>query len=284
MGTLRFKIVEENLSKKFSSTKELSILIGMDSFAYIINDENLYVQILKEYTFKPLQPNQDWSKTIGPIIEEDAHLKASFNHIWVGVDHQVATLVPNRLFHPDQKLAYLENLTELQDQDELVKDDLNHLSAKLIYPFNKTLQATFHKYFPGYRSYHLVTTLIRALRVHTAQQNGYHLFVLFRSNSLRVVLYDKNDLLFINHFSYQSATDAVYYLLMVIDQFSLSTMELPVYVAGHLLKDSEIFRLMARYLKSIRFLTAPPQFDMGSQLQRYPEYFFYDLLSLRLGD
>ncbi len=284
MGTLRFEILEENLSKTFSSTKELSILVGMDSFAYMVNDENLYIQILKEYSFKTIEANQDWSAVIGPIIEKDKHLRASFNHIWVGVDHRVATLVPNRLFQSDEKKAYLENLVELDDKDELVKDDLNDLSAKLVYPFHKTLQAVFQKHFPGFRSYHLVTTLSKALRAHTARQNGYHLFVLFHSNSIRVVLYDKQDLLFINHFSYQSATDVVYYLLMVIDQFSLSTMELPVYLAGQLLKDSEIFRLLSRYINSLRFMEAPPQFEMGSHLKRYPEYFFYDLLSLRLGD
>ncbi|GJM32968.1 MAG: hypothetical protein DHS20C18_19690 [Saprospiraceae bacterium] len=284
MGTLRFEIVEEQLSKKFSSVKELSILIGVDSFAYMVNDENLYIQILKEYTFKPLQPGQNWGDIIAPILEKDKHLRASFNHIWLGIDHQIATLVPNRLYRSDEKMAYLDNLAVLTERDELVSDDMPYLSAKLIYPFDQTLHALFKKTFPGYRSYHLVTTLVKALRPHTAKQNGYHLFVLFHSQSIRVMLFDKNDLLFINYFTFKSASDVVYYIMMIIDQFSLSTIELPVYLAGQLLKDSEIYRLLCRYLNAVRFMEVPPQFELGNHLGRYPEYFFYDLLSLRLGD
>ena len=70
--------------------------------------------------------------------------------------------------------------------------------------------------------------------------------------------------------------------MLVFNQFDLTVEETPVFLSGQLMEDSEIYRLLVRYVKKLQFLDPPAFFQYGTKLAHHPKYLYFDLLCLLL--
>jgi hypothetical protein len=67
----------------------------------------------------------------------------------------------------------------------------------------------------------------------------------------------------------------------VYDQFRLSPLDLPLQVAGNLLQDSEVYRLLSRFIQKIDFVALPNQVSLGAAANNLPPHCFFDLVCLK---
>lgn len=277
---IKFEIVEDTFAKSQAKDLELSILAGVDSFTYMAVDKRRHIQVLKEYALEEGASLPRRQRAMQKIVKDDSLLKLAYSSIHLGLIGLQATILPERLYNPNKNKTYLEQLTDLSVNAEVVAEDLHHLSAKLVYALDPKTQV-ISKHFQSARKVHLYTAFLDALRPHAATQKGAHLFCHVRSRKIYLFLFDGTLLQYANHFTYQSARDFLYYVLLVFKSYNLDPKDVPLYLSGQLVKDSEVYRLLFRYLQRIDFLKVPATFSFGPKLSLQPSYFYFDLMSIQ---
>lgn len=269
---INFDITEYNFSKKDTDQYQLSILYGMDSFAYIISDTKATVLALREYYWPE-------GRQTFPLWEEDQKLQLPYRKVAVAFGKGLFCMVPQRLFQEAEKATYLGHQSILTNSGNILSDNLPQHQAELIYEADDLSLKHAERYFPSAEKKNLHTVLLQAIRSHAATQGSYHLAVLISQKQLFLYAYDRTNLMLANSYTYRSAQDFLYYVLLAYEQLGIKTDQAPLYLSGRILEDSDIYRLLTRYIKNLSFLPSS-KIKRGPQLERHPHYFFYDLFAL----
>lgn len=280
---IRFEIIENNFSRRSTNTYELSILMGMDSFSYIVSNNQKQILALKDYTYssKPKDASE-WEEHLRSIINEDRYLKLNHQNIRVGLAVTPFVLIPDRLYKEGKEKTYLKELTSLNNIPKIMVDEISNCTARNVFAVDQVIVKFISGFFPGSKVFHLGSSMIAGLKRLSTIHSGPHLYVNVQSGELMAVLLEDGVLQFINVYQYQSVKDFLYYILLIYDQFSLKTDRDPLHLSGKLMEDSEIYRLLYRYINKLSFLEPPAFLDFGPKLNLHPKYFYFDLLSLNM--
>ena len=264
------------------ASHELSILIGMDSFAYMVTDADHLILTLKDLSYDSvIQKPTDLEKQIKTILAEEQFLGRAPKKVKIGFLNAKSTLVPDRLFNDQEQKTYLTQVTDLEEHEAVKTDQLDQIAAKNVYALDRQLLNLTTKQFPDASVYHISTALLNSFRnLAAANEKATQLYLHIRSTEVFTFLFEGKELKFANSFPYQSTRDFIYYILMIYDQFKLETDAHPIYLSGQLLKNSEVYRLLFRYINKVHFVEPPSIFKYGSNWGTYPKYFYFDLFSL----
>ena len=75
MGKIKFEITDDKLLKQPLASQELSILIGMDSFTYMVSDTDQSILALKDFSYgSPIHKAADLEKQVKTIFAEEKYL------------------------------------------------------------------------------------------------------------------------------------------------------------------------------------------------------------------
>jgi hypothetical protein len=272
---INFDITEYNFSKKDTDQYELSILHGVDSFAYIIKDAGANVLVLREYFWPE-------GKQSSPVWAGDDKLQLHYKRVKIAFAKGRFCMVPQRLYQESEKATYLGHLSPLKDSNNIFSDNVSQHQAELIYEVDSPALESIERHFPQSGKRNLHTVLLEAMRAHAGSQTSYHLAAHIGQKQVMVYAFDRMNLMFANAFPYRSAQDCLYYILLVFDQLGLKPELHPLSIAGRILEDSDIYRLLMRYVRNVSFLPGLPV-KLGPQLQRQPAHFFYDLYALGIS-
>ncbi len=276
---INLEIAEDNLSNKINAPCELSILIGMDSLAYIISDPNKQINLLRHYELNTAAVTL--ADEIAAVLLQDEYIRRQYQNVRISIAAKSYTLIPDRLYNPLEKKSYLQPLVRLSDQLVIKVDELKPFAAKNVYGIDANLFDTMTKFLPNSRIYHAGSTFLSGL-YQKSKAEGYRIFLQVDTGVLTVVLMDRKDLIFMNSFEWQSAKDFVYFLLLVFDQFTLDANEVPVFIAGKLVEDSEIYRLLFRYIRNIQFVAPPEAIGLSERWHSPAPHLFFNLFGTLL--
>lgn len=283
MGKIKLEIIEESFSRKLSTSYELSILLGMDSFVYMVNDGQQRVLALKDFSFEaPADPVQNLVDQLILLTGEDKYLRLPHRNIRIGLSNHKTAILPDRLYNEAENKVYLKELTKVTPDQEVKSDRLAALDAHSVYAVDHSLIDVLRRYFPGARVFNLSTALLLGFHKYAVMNPAYQAYVHVRPGELFICLFKGGDLQFANSFSYQSARDFLYFIMLVYEQFELQAEETPLFISGRLVKDSEIYKLLHRYVLHLSFLQPPAFFQFGPKLNNQPGYFYFDLFCLML--
>ncbi|HQU59422.1 MAG: DUF3822 family protein [Phaeodactylibacter sp.] len=273
-------ITEDTLVKKYTNTYELSILIGVDSFDYMVLDGQQQVLALK--TFGLQNETGSHLAAVEAAFQAEKFLHQPFRNIRVGFVSGRNTLLPQRLYDENENEAYLRQITELLPGEAARADALPVLSLYNVYAAALDEITLARRLFPGCRIFHITTALLEGLRHLAVQQERRSIFAHLKDGMLFVVLFEGKELLFANAFPYQAAKDFIYFILLVFQQFGLQPESQTLHLSGQLLPDSEIYREALRYIRNLEFVPAPAFFKFGPRISQEPHYLYFGLLSLSL--
>ena len=282
MGIIATDIIEDNFVKKNTPSYNLSVLLGADRFSYAITGGDNSLLALKSYTFEGGKNQAHLHKAVQDIFIEDSTLSLPYNKVNVGLSNHVTTLVPNHLFEEEKASTYLEAQTDQLNGKIIQTNPMVSLGAKNVYAFEKEVLMLVKGYLPKANFFHSSSAFIEgALR--TAPLEGTSkIYLNVYSNIIQIVLMNGSQLVFSNNFSFLSAKDLLYYVMLIFDQFKLSSDKIPVVLSGHIIKDSEIYRTLYKYIQTIEFNNTFPSISLGKNFGATSPHFFFDLFSLRL--
>lgn len=251
-----------------------------DSFFYSIADSNHGLQVFKAW--QPLKKiaESSWSEAFEAFIAHENLLSLPYKSVAIGLSSNKYTLLPSRLYNPRNEKIYLEQVGQLQP-NEIIKVDVLPFKARMIYALDKGLDRAIQKAFPKAYKTHYLSALTTIFQKNITARNEHQVFVHANPTELHVFVFEDTNLLIVNSFAYQTAKDFLYYILLIYQQFKLPTDIVSLRLTGQLVEDSEIFRLLYRYIKNVGVLSVPPPVKLGRQFQQQiPPHLHFDLLSL----
>ncbi len=280
---IQFEIVEDTFNKKNTSVYELSILLGMDSFVYMITDAQQRIHLLAQYPYtdaQPYNPQKPQLEELERFFSKNQLLSSRYRNVRLGLQSSVFTLIPNRLFSDKDKKTILSHLSSSDHFYEARVDSIGSLNAKNVYKIFAPTANFLKQHFSAARIFNVNTTMLLAvLKIAQRSKEGYQLFYHADSRYLRAYLFEGKELIAATQNEYTSPNDFLYYALLVFEQFHLDTNSQEVFLCGLLHEDSPNYQLLYRYIKNLNYLQAPAFIQKGPKLNALPEYQFFDLFS-----
>ena len=281
MGVSNYNITASAFRRERAQDYELSILTGMDSFAYILRDrtENRLLAY-RSYSFGR-DERADWSGALARLVEGDHRLHGlRHGKTLVAWDTPVVTLVPEKLYTPGNPSAYLEQLTVIGLEDEVRHEHFHELQAELVYAARREHILTAERELRSLRTQHYAGGLLTAWGLRARRLSHQSVSCSVRENRLFVAGHDRGALLFYNTFRYDTTQDAVYYLLLTYDQCGFAPDRAPLYLSGEVTLNNDLYTQFYRYVEDIRFSTYPTPPATPPELAGLPGHLYFDLLCL----
>ena len=283
MGTVDFEIVENNFIKKYADTYDLSILVGMDRFSFLVSDPQQNILLLRSYPFAPeIKDLGELSNPLKDIYINDELLKQTYRTVRIGILNQKNTLIPSDLFVADQKEVYLKNIVPNLEGNTIYFDALKPMGMVNVYAFDTHFVNQLHGYFPNTKIHHAAASLILGHRKIAENRTGRQICLNVRQGLLQISLFDNKELLFYNTFIYESSQDFIYYVMLAFDQFQLKPEGNTVHISGQIIQDSEIYHLLFRYIRHLEMMPVPDYYKLGIKGNKMHDYQYFDLFSLKL--
>lgn len=274
-------IIDEQFNELSSYLYNLSVLIGTDRFFYLVCDEQRRVLVLRSYQISK-SGFQDIQVILQGIFRQDSILSRPYKHVKVAIANTFATLVPDDLYQDTAKKTYLHHTMEYPTQHSILADSLLTIKAKNVYALNPDIVHTVNEFFAKTQFYHHSTPLLLGWRNHIEHQEGQQVFLHVLSRQLHIAVFNGQKLEFYNIFDYQSSKDFIYFVLLVFEQLQLKADKTPLTISGELLKDSEVYRLLYRYIRHVHFMDKPSYYRFNETFRDVVTHFFFDLYSLNI--
>ena len=282
MGVTNYDIGTPAFRREAAQDYELSILTGMDSFAYIIRDRNTNRLLAYRATALPQRPPTEWPQQLSELIAGDERLDGvRYGKVLVGWETAALTLIPEPLFDPGQLRSYLEQLTVVGLEDEVRYDTYPELDALLVYSGRgEVLEEAASQLRAGRLQHYAGGLLVAwAARARRLREDGISCCV--RNGRLFIAGHDSRQrLLYFNTFSWENSQDAVYYLLLAYTQCDYAPGQVPLYLSGTITSTDELYYQFYRYVRDIRFSAYPAPPAVGPELEQLPAHHYFDLLCL----
>ncbi len=281
MGVSSYNITAATFDRERAQDYELSILTGVDSFAYTLRDRPRNALLAYFSHAFTSEEQLDWPRAVNRLIQADDKLRQlSFDSVVLGWETDRFTLVPAPLYDPAQRTGYLEQLTVIGLEDELRSEPFNELDAELIFVAPTDRLAAVERRLRTRRTHHVAGGLLTAWGQRSKRLGHASVSAALRGNRLLVAGHRNGKLLFFNTFTYAAAQDALYYLLLTYQQCGLSPARAPLYLCGEITPHSDIYRHFYRYVEDIRFCQygAPP--STPPELAGLPAHLYFEFLCL----
>ncbi len=274
-----FSFVDKRLNAETAGQCLRWMVVGADGLALAVMSDAGKVWALQTWNFQGSTPTHA-QQHIRMLLGQEPALQYTFARSqWAWSEPQV-TLVPRRLFNPENLSDYFKILLRPGVSFEYLYESLPVFDCFLVYAVETSLYQLHALHRSAIvSSTHLSVPLLQAFH-HIADYTDHQVFVHFRFQSVQVAVFDRRNLLFYNSFAFQHANDALYFVLLAYEQFKLNPLELPLVLSGNLLEDSEIFRLLRRYIRHIRFAPLPSSVQLPQSAVDLPSYYWFDVFSM----
>ena len=281
MGITRYDITSAAFQPERAPDYELSILAGMDSFAYAIRDRT--TNTLLAYRSTDLDPIEldNWSATLDKLVRDDLKLRTPrYGSRLLAFDSPRATLVPRELYREEQRRAYLEQLTALGLEDEVRAESFHELDAALVFaaPADR-LAATERRLMPR-RTHHPAGGVLVAWGKRSERLQHVAVSAAIRGRRIMLAAHRAGRLLFFNSFQFVSAEEAVYYVLLAYREAGVAPTRAALYLCGEVTEHSELYRHFYTYVEDVRFCQSVTPPAAAPELAQVPGHVFFELLCL----
>ncbi len=279
MDKYAFDFRDSRLDAGSAARCVLNVVIGTESFSLLATEKTGEIRALQTQHFpRTGRDFRDIETYLRTAVGSEALLTFHFGAVHCAFFNLNATLVPRRLFDAQDLQAYFKLLLQPSEY-EYAYDELPALDCSVVYAVEPVVTRMCGQYFPGAANMHQATPLLKAWH-HAAPAGDYAVFVNVRNQAGQVAVFDRKNLLFYNAFGFVKPNDLLYFVLLAYDQFRLSPAEVPLTIGGNLAEDTEAFRLLHRYIDTIRFAALPDSVVLPEETDHLPAHYWHDLFAV----
>lgn len=235
--------------------KRLSVQVSLIGHSFLVHDDaspvsNFYVA--KNYN--TICTPEEVLVNIKKEIENTPLLQQSFKEVVVVYTNSLATTVPATLFNEEKAVEYLKFNTKILATDYVAHDLLANKELVNVYVPFVNINNYFIETVGSFKYYHSSTLLIeQALRIEPNKKE-HHAYVNVQDDYFQLICLSGNDLILSNHFTYKTKEDFLYYVLFCLEQLQWSPEETPFYLSGNITTQSDLYRLLYKYIRHIALL------------------------------
>lgn len=216
-----------------------------------------------DYTIHHTQTEDELKEQLQNILEKDAALKRTYKKVFIGAD-STFDLLPAAFFSGSEDHV----------------DSLLNGSVYLVYSFSKELELLFLTHFESMNILHIGGSLIAALQ---KEHNTLieRLYVNINHQTVDITSFSgEGKFQFFNTYTYKSATDFIYFVLLVADELKTNRENCELILSGEVDINSKIYELCYRYFKNISFLKPSADLHFSKAFEHFPKHFHYNIYNL----
>ena len=274
MVETRYNLIETDFDPKQVAQYSLSVMLHPDRLSYFISQAQS-VLVFRQYVLHA-KGNEG---QIHRILKTDTLLRSGFHKVRLGVHSPKLSLLPEALFEEATARPILSRLCALAPEDRVENHYLAPLQLRLVYALPETVLAALRIYFPQASLYQGSAGWLLACQA--LGRDG--LFVYVGEQSLMLTAFKGGQLRLLNHYSYKTSRDCLYYVLAWYRELGFSPETDTLYLSGELLPEGDIYQTLFKYIRSLAFLPERGYYEFGLKLREsLGPSFFMDLFSLRL--
>lgn len=248
----KYNIVGQDFSINLSDRYDLSILIGMDRFFYAVRLDN-QVLALRTHHF-PAHNYLQIKTAFEHVFQSDKLLKLNYRNTRIGLLTPIATLIPSDLYDTGQRRFYLEQNAILDKQHHVLNDALESVGAQHVYAFHSEIFECVQAQFPQAVFCNVLSGLITT---HQRYGKPETVYANLTGEYLQIVVFNHKKLLFSNTFTHRSASDVLYFIMLVIKQLDLDAEQNKLILSGEITTESSTYTTLQQYIKHIEFVNTP---------------------------
>lgn len=206
-----------------------------------------------------------------------------WNHVRLAIQNRHFTLLPSPLLRPGDEATYLRLHHAVDAQHETVLA-YTHTSQEVasVFAAENALADWFRSTYPTGTLLHQTSAMLEGL-VHQSESTAARRFYLsIGHHELTIIVIRDKKPEFCNVFAFSSPEDLIYYTILVMQELQLNPDQDPVVVWGDLMHDSELFTVLRKYIRHIKFGNRPFDLHYSYRLNELFEYRFFELYSLHL--
>jgi hypothetical protein len=268
LGGLKINIAEGNLTDLPTSTSKLSILIGMDSFDYMVVDESNRILVFKSYALGQPISAQSYSE-FECFFRMDPLLNRSYQEQIITSCAAYYTLVPKKLFRAKATESYLHQVTDLSERYLIQSDTRSSDQMVNVFGLHHFLAEWISERFPEAIHTHSMSQLVKlGDRHHSAAENRLYLYL--SGHRLMLLLWRHDHLHYSNIFTVYEEAQLIYYIGLLFNQFPIKQTNTMVYYLGGLHPDHHFYKPLNLYLDQPVLLGPPQPIRLSSELARVP--------------
>jgi hypothetical protein len=276
MAKIIYDILDEAFFQKTDYQYKLAMLLSDNNCTYLLYDNKQWLA----YRSYELEAQNRELFSLKDELETLKYQDKIFNLTFQAVDiyllNQQFTFVPKALFEDKLLYSYLTNVTPAPTNEIIKKDDVLKQELYNVFLLKIDLEQFLKQTFPNYQIKHLLTHLVNWY-ANNFTEKGNKLFLNFHHKNIEIIYFDDNNFVFANNYTYQTANDAAYYLMLVINQFKLNPETVQLYLSGHIDANAELYNTMIRYVRQVNFITPTIELEDNSPFAQYPKHTFLDL-------
>jgi len=215
--------------------------------------------------------------------EHDLLGQSGWNRVRLAVQNRHFTLLPSPLFRAGDEATYLRLHHQLDAHHETVHSYI-HPGQELVSIFaaEKMLADWFRSTYPTGTLLHQTSTLLEGLMHQSDPAAPRRLYLSIGHLEVTIVVVRDKRPEFCNVFAFSSPEDLIYYTILVMQELQLNPDQDPVVVLGDLMHDSELFTILRKYIRHVKFGNRPFDLSYSYRLNELFEYRFFELYSLHL--
>lgn len=271
---------DERLTAETAPESALYAVLGTESATLLVAGASGAVLALESWQYA--SAGKDFGQIgheVRQVLRESAIWGLPYGHKHGFLFHPNTTLVPRRLFQHGDLSDYFKLLLA-PGAYAYAYEELAEFDAYLVSATEQAQVTLFSELFPQSRPQHLATPVLRYARG-IAGISEHTVYVNLRHQIAQVVVLERQNLLFYNTFQFVTATDLLYYVLLAYDQFRLSPEDVALTVSGNILRDSELYRALYRFVREVRFAVPPGHFILPEDTETLPQHCYLDLFCLK---
>ena len=243
-------------TKNIKSDLKLSIHVHVNGLSFFTHNQktNKASQIFRA-VFDTFVPLENLHENIRTALKENGMLAHSYNEVRCSVENNLATLVPKSLFEETALHEYVQKDIDVKPNDFITYDVEPSTDWICVYAPFVNVNNMLLDSFGSFSYYHAVTVWLRALSQHSAADGALVWSLYKEQDHLHIALLRDKKLQFYNCFEATKLKDVVYYVLLTAKEKNISPNEVPLFIAGDIAVEDEIYKGLHEFVRSINLLT-----------------------------
>ena len=227
------------------------------------------------YTFAAGLNDTELAEKLTAIFSSENLLQKQYHKSHIYWAFAESILVPAELMNADRNLNML-NLVFGDAKQGLIRSDfLYKHNLYNVYRTPECVVDVFLSYLPVATQTHLFSTV-----VNRDLPEGNHLFTVFYSNSLTIMLCKEGKLQVVQNFSYNNADDCVFHLLNICKGFEVQPDSATLHINGMIDEKSGLYAAIYKYFLNIEFDKLADNYNYYEAIKDHPPHFFSHLFAL----
>jgi len=232
------------------------------------------------FHFDKLLNEEQLAKKISELTQQSSILKkVDFRNVTVLFGGNRFTFIPSALFKEDDAKDFFYFNQPRIENEAIHHDRMRGYDAVNVFGVPGSLHAAFSKLFEKFSVHHHLSAVMEGARMVPSKQSASPLFIHIHSSMMDIVVLNERKLVFANSFSFASADDVIYFVMMVCEQLALNPEKTDVILSGEIETDSFFARQLIKFLPHLSFAERTRSASFTYGFDNIPGHFYHGAFS-----